>query len=372
MSTREQALFWGGALLAFGGVLWLLGDVLLPFVAGAAMAYFLDPLTGRLMRLGLPRAAAAAVILFGMIGASVALAVGVIPLVLAQGTRLVESAPGLFEQAQAALLGRFPGILDEDSVLLRTLDAAGDALRSRGMALAEGAMGAVSGLIGVVLFVVVAPVVTFYLLLDWPRLLARIDVLLPRRHAPTIRDLAFQIDRALAGFVRGQISVCLILAVYYATALMVVGLQFGLVVGVLAGMISFIPFVGAIIGGVLSIGLALFQFWGTPFPILAVVAIFGVGQFLEGNVLVPRLVGGSVGLHPVWLLLAVTAFGALFGFTGMLVAVPVAAAAGVLVKFAVGRYMDSPLYEAGAPPVHPQRFAPPPADPGARRPDKES
>lgn len=349
MSTREHASFWGAVLLGFGVALWALGDVLLPFVAGAALAYVLNPLTARLTRAGMPRALAVSIIIAGMIGAAIALMVGVIPALLAQATRLFQTAPGLLNQAHDALLIRFPGILDETGMVMRSFDAAGAALQGRGLAMAEGALGAVSGLIGVVLFVTVAPVVAFYLLLDWPRLLARIDELLPRRHAPVIRDLALQIDRALAGFVRGQMSVCLILAVYYAMALVLAGLQFGLVVGVVAGLVSFIPFVGAIIGGVLSVGLALFQFWGAPLPILAVVAIFVVGQFLEGNVLVPKLVGGSVGLHPVWLLFAVMAFGTLFGFTGMLVAVPVAAAGGVLAKFAVARYMASPFYEAEAP-----------------------
>lgn len=346
MRMRDQAAFWAVAMLGLGGLLWLLGDALLPFVAGAAMAYLLDPITGRLMRLGLPRALAVSLIIFGMIGATVALLVGVIPPLLAEAGRLAQTLPDLAEQLLAALSERFPALVAEDGVLMRNLEGIGEALRQRGMALAEGALGAVSGLISVVLFVIVAPVVTFYLLLDWPRVVARVDELLPRDHAPTIRDLARRIDRALAGFVRGQLSVCLLLAGYYAIALMLAGLQFGLVIGVIAGLISFIPFVGAIIGGVLSIGLALFQFWGDPVPIIAVAAIFAVGQFLEGNVLVPRMVGGSVGLHPVWLLFAVTAFGTLFGFTGMLVAVPVAAAAGVLVKFAVARYMDSPLYRA--------------------------
>ena len=356
MRMTDQARYWSIAALAFGALLWVLNDVLLPFVAGAAMAYFLDPLTGRLMRLGLPRAAAVSVILFGMIGAAVAVLVGVIPPLVAEGGRLIQTLPDLTEQASEAISDRFPGLLAEDGMLMQNLEGIGEALRDRGMAIAEGALGAVSGLIGVVMFIVIAPVVTFYLLLDWPRVVARVDALLPRDHAPVIRDLARQMDRALAGFVRGQLLVCLILAAYYATGLMVVGLQFGLVIGVVAGVISFIPFVGAIIGGVMSIGLALFQFWGEPVLIIAVVAVFAFGQFLEGNVLVPRLVGGSVGLHPVWLLFAVSAFGTLFGFTGMLVAVPVAAAVGVLVKFSVARYMESALYRpSDDPPGGPER-----------------
>ena len=344
MSMSEQAKYWSIVALAFGAALWVLHDVLLPFVAGAAMAYFLDPLTARLMRLGLPRAAAVSVLLLGLIGAMAGLVVGVIPPLVSEAGRLVQTLPDLSERASEVISERFPRLLSEDGMVRENLESLGDTLRDYGMEMAEGALGAVSGLIQAVMFIIIAPVVTFYLLLDWPRVVARVDALLPRDHAPVIRDLARQMDRALAGFVRGQLLVCLILAAYYAAGLMAVGLQFGLVIGVIAGLISFIPFVGAIIGGVLSIGLALFQFWGEPVMIVAVVAIFAFGQFLEGNVLVPRMVGGSVGLHPVWLLFAVSAFGTLFGFTGMLVAVPVAAAVGVLVKFSVARYMESALY----------------------------
>jgi predicted PurR-regulated permease PerM len=194
------------------------------------------------------------------------------------------------------------------------------------------------------LFILVVPVVAFYLLLDWDRMVAEIDRLLPRDHAPVIRTLAGEVDAVLAGFVRGQLSVCGVLAIYYAVGLMIAGLQFGLVVGVVTGFISFIPYVGAIIGGALAIGLALFQFWNEPLMIGVIIVIFAMGQFLEGNVLVPRLVGNSVGLHPVWLLFALSVFGALFGFVGMMVAVPVAAAIGVLARFAARQYSASLLY----------------------------
>jgi len=195
----------------------------------------------------------------------------------------------------------------------------------------------------VVLFVIV-PVVAVYLLLDWDRMIARLDDLLPRDHAPVIRRLAGDIDATLAAFIRGMGTVCLILGTYYAAALMLVGLQFGLVVGFIAGLVTFIPYLGALIGGALAIGLALFQFWGDWVSIALVGGIFVIGQVIEGNLLTPKLVGNSVGLHPVWLLLALSVFGALFGFVGMLIAVPVAAALGVLTRFAVEQYQNSLLY----------------------------
>jgi predicted PurR-regulated permease PerM len=180
--------------------------------------------------------------------------------------------------------------------------------------------------------------------MDWDRMVAQVDSWLPRDHADTIRQLATDIDKVLAGFVRGQVSVCLILGTFYSVALMAAGLQFGLAVGAIAGAITFIPYVGSLVGGALAIGLALFQFWGDWWSIGLIAAIFAIGQFIEGNILTPKLVGGSVGLHPVWLLFALSAFGSVFGFVGMLVAVPVAASIGVLARFGVEQYRESLLY----------------------------
>src|SRR5690606_38088208 len=179
----------------------------------------------------------------------------------------------------------------------------------------------------------------------WDTMVARVDSMIPREHIQTVRQLAREIDTVLAGFVRGQLTVCLILGSFYSVALMLAGLQFGLLVGAIAGTVTFIPYIGAIIGGALAIGLALFQFWGDWLSIGIVAAIFAVSQFMEGNILTPKLVGNSVGLHPVWLLFALSAFGALFGFVGMLVAVPVAAALGVLARFAISQYLGSRLYQ---------------------------
>ena len=203
-------------------------------------------------------------------------------------------------------------------------------------------------MVNVLLLIVIVPVVSVYLLLDWDRMVARIDELLPRDHAPVIRQLASEIDATLSSFVRGMGTVCIILGTYYAVALMAVGLDFGLVVGFVAGLVTFIPYLGALIGGVLAIGLALFQFWGDWMSIGLVAGIFAIGQMIEGNILTPRLVGQSIGLHPVWLLLALSVFGALFGFVGMLVAVPLAAALGVLARFAVAQYLKSRLYLGNA------------------------
>ena len=344
LPVKDQLRYWGLATLAFLVVLWALGDVILPFVVGGAIAYFLDPVADRLERLGLGRAAATTVISLAALMVTVALVLAVIPTLVSQLTALVNMAPDILRRLQGVLLERLPELADSTSTIRQSLAELGETIRAKGLELANTVIGSAMGVLDAVLFLVVVPVVAFYMLLDWDRMVARIDGLLPRDHAPVIRHLATEIDRVLAAFVRGQLSVCLAMGVYYAVALALAGLQFGLVVGAIAGAITFIPYVGALVGGALAIGLALFQFWGDWVSVGIVVAIFALGQFLEGNVITPRLVGNSVGLHPIWLLFALSAFGSVFGFVGMLVAVPVTAAIGVLVRFFAGQYQSSLLY----------------------------
>lgn len=344
LPAKQQVTYWGIASAIFLVALWYLGDVLLPFIVGGAIAYGLDPLADRLEARGLGRAAATTVItLFALFIFIIAILL-VIPLLINQTVALIGFAPELFDQLRVALTERFPQLMDENSTLRQSLSSIADLIQSRGGELFQQVVSSVAGVINFVVFIVVVPVVAFYLLLDWDRMIAQIDSLLPRDHAPTVRKLAAEVDRTLASFVRGQLTVCGILGTFYAVMLMLVGLQFGVVVGAIAGLISFIPYIGALIGGALAIGLALFQFWNDPIWIGAVAAVFGAGQMLEGNVLTPKLVGSSVGLHPVWLLLALSAFGSIYGFVGMLVAVPVAAMIGVLIRFVVGEYKASRLY----------------------------
>ena len=344
LPVHDQLKYWGVAAVGFAVLLWFFGDVLLPFVLGGAVAYFLDPLADRLERMGASRALATAIITICAVLIFVILALAVIPALIRQTIALFDIAPQLFRNLQAFLTERFPSLMDEGSALRETLISVGETIRDRGAALLETALSSAASLLGVLALFLIVPVVSVYLLLDWDRMVARVDQLLPRDHAPVIRQLAREIDAVLSGFVRGMGSVCLILGCYYALALWAVGLQFGLVVGVVAGLLTFIPYLGAIVGGGLAIGLALFQFWGEWVWIVAVWAIFQSGQFVEGNILTPRLVGSSVGLHPVWLLLALSVFGSLFGFVGLLVAVPVAAAMGVIARFLTRKYLGSPLY----------------------------
>lgn len=344
LPVRQQLIYWGIATVVLVLILLVMGQVILPFLVGGALAYFLDPVADRLERMGLSRTFATIVIFILLTLVMVLAGLIVVPLLIQQATDLVQSAPDLFGQLRTFLTDRFPSVMVEGSPLRNSLVSVGETIQSRGGELLQGLLTSAVGVVNLLVFLVVVPVVAFYMLMDWDRMVARIDELLPRDHAPVIRDLAGKIDRTLASFVRGQGTVCLILGTFYAVALMVIGLQFGLVVGLVAGLLTFIPYVGALVGGALSIGLALFQFWGEWGYIVAVAAVFQVGQLVEGNILTPKLVGSSVGLHPVWLIFALSAFGALFGFVGLLVAVPVAAVIGVLVRYAIERYREGRLY----------------------------
>ncbi len=344
LPVKDQARYWGIAAAVFLLMLWFFGDVLLPFLVGGAIAYFLDPVADRLQRFGLSRVMATSIISVAALLLMVLLVLSVIPTLVSQLTALVNAAPDIAHRLQAFLTERFPQLSDETSTIRQTLAQLAAVIQSKGAQLASGLLNSALGVISAVVFIVVVPVVAFYLLLDWDNMVARVDALLPRDHAATVRSLALQIDQVMAGFVRGQVSVCLILGTFYSVALMMAGLQFGLVVGAIAGAITFIPYVGSLVGGTLALGLALFQFWGDWLSIGLIAAIFAVGQFVEGNILTPKLVGKSVGLHPVWLLFALSSFGSVFGFVGLLVAVPVAASIGVLTRFGISQYQRSLLY----------------------------
>jgi predicted PurR-regulated permease PerM len=204
-------------------------------------------------------------------------------------------------------------------------------------------------IISVFALLVITPVVAFYLLVDWDRMVATVDGWVPLRHRDTVRELAWEMHQAIAGFVRGQAAVCALLGLFYAVGLSLVGLNFAVLIGLTAGLLSFIPYVGSLTGLMVSVGVAVVQFWPDWTWILATLGVCVAGQFIEGNILSPKLVGASVGLHPVWLMFALLAFGSLFGFVGLLLAVPLAAMVGVLARFALRRYMASPLYLGGPP-----------------------
>lgn len=358
LPVRDQVKYWTMASVVFLGTIWLLGDVMLPFILAMAVAYMLDPVADRLEAAGLSRVLATVVITILAALMFILIALLILPTLVGQATDLIATAPQLIDDLQKFLTAKFPDILDDKSQLHQSLLQIGQTIQSRGGELLSTAIGSVMSIFNVMMVLFLVPVITFYLLMDWDRMVAQVDRLLPRDHAPVLRRLALQIDQTLASFIRGQGTVCLILGAFYAVALMLVGLKFGLVTGAIAGALTFIPYVGALVGGALSIGLALFQYWGGTevvdgasvavatdwLRIGLVIGIFALGQFFEGNILTPNLVGSSIGLHPVWLIFALTAFGTMFGFVGMLIAVPVAASIGVVARFAIEQYHDSRLY----------------------------
>ena len=350
MTFQKQAGFWVAALLAVIFVLWLLQTILLPFIAGFVLAYFLDPVADRLEKFGLPRVAATAVILLVAIFLVVLAMVMVVPVVIDQSVKLAAEAPTLVH----ALVEKFNDWAPQR--LKDMLASSGTDIQSQMGDYAGKAALWIAGLlaslwsggwtlINVVSLLIITPIVAFYLLADWDHIVAKVDGWLPRDHQEEIRSIARDIDRAMAGFIRGQGTVCLILGTFYAVGLSLVGLKSGLAIGFAAGLLSFIPYVGALIGGIMAIGVGLVQFWPNEVQLLAVVAVFGIGQFVEGNFLSPRLVGGSIGLHPVWMMFALLAFSYVFGFLGLLLAVPLAAATGVFVRYGLNRYLNSKLYK---------------------------
>lgn len=344
LSTQQKLSYW---LIGAGicvALLWVLGNAVVPFLVATAIAYFLEPVVRRLENLGTNRLWAAILISLLALVVVVTIFLLVVPVLVQQTIALFSVAPEYIARLTSFLGERFPALFEPESPLRKALAGLQTVIQDFGVAVVNQALNTSLALVDFLLLVFVVPVVTFYLMLDWPRVVAAVDKWLPRDQAPTIRMLSSQIDKVLAGFVRGQLTVCVILGSFYAVALAVVGLQFGVVIGIFAGLISFIPFVGSLLGGVLSIGLALYQFWAEPVWILAVAAVFLIGQLVEGNVLTPKLVGGSVGLHPVWLLFSLSAFGALFGFAGLLVAVPVAASIGVLGRYGVSQYLQGRFY----------------------------
>ncbi|HUI14720.1 MAG TPA: AI-2E family transporter [Xanthobacteraceae bacterium] len=354
MHVERNIVFWSAALAVFVGLLWLLSPILLPFVLGMAIAYMLDPLANRLSKRGMSRLLAALIILGGFAVAVSLLLLLIAPMLSQQLSGFIENAPFYAQRLQVFvsdpshpwikriigdnIAGADKSVSDLLNQMLGYVTAFIASLWTKGQAL-----------LSIFSLVIITPVVAFYLICDWDRMIMTVDRLVPLPQRDTVRSLGREIDSTISAYVRGQSGVCLILGSYYAVGLTLAGLSFGLLIGVVSGLISFIPYVGSLTALVLSLAVALAQFlpdWGR---VAIVAGIVLVGQFIEGNVLSPKLVGHSVGLHPVWLMFALFAFSYLFGFVGLLLAVPLAAAAGVLIRFALRRYLASPLY-TGSPP----------------------
>jgi predicted PurR-regulated permease PerM len=349
LALERQVVFWAAALAAFIALLWLLSTVLMPFIAGMALAYLLDPIARRAQHMGVPRAASALVMVIMVIVLLVLAVMTVTPIVSHQYEALSTRLPDYVAKLQSLVSD--PG----DSWLRNLL---GDQIPDAGKSistLVTQASGFVTGflvslwsggraVLSMLSLLVITPVVAFYLLCDWERVVVTVDGWIPLQHRDTVRGLARDIDNAIAGFVRGQAVICLILAVFYAGGLTLSGLNSGFLIGLGTGFLGFIPYVGALTGFLVAAIVAIAQFWPNWSPIFMVAGVFLIGQILEGYVLSPKLVGAKVGLHPVWMMFALIAFGYLFGFVGLLVAIPLAATIGVLARFALRQYLQSPIY----------------------------
>lgn len=348
MSGRQQAVFWMAAAGSFLATLILFEDVLLPFVVGLAVAYFLDPVVDYLEERGLPRSIGASIIMGGFGLIVIATLLLIIPVLKIQFLGMAQGVAEGFGSLQES----FPDALEDLQVIVgenalnegkQALLGAGSNLISWILHVLGGAWRSGAAFINIIGLLVLTPVLAWYLLRDWDRLISKIDDWLPREHQNTIREQAKLIDEVLASFVRGQATVCLIMAIAYAVSLELVGLKHGLLVGLLAGLTSFIPYVGAALGFIIATVLAYLQF-GESSMIILIVSIFVVGQLVEGNFLTPKLVGDRVGLHAVWIVFSLLAGGSLFGFVGVLIAVPVAAVVGVLSRFLLKVYLGSTVY----------------------------
>ncbi|HEX2151195.1 MAG TPA: AI-2E family transporter [Stellaceae bacterium] len=348
-----RALFWIGLVLLVVVVLGLVQSILMPFVVGFAIAYVLTPAVARLERWGIRRTLASfLVLILFLLGLSLILVI-LVPLIQGQVIQLIVSIPALVSSLQNQLTNlvellqqRLPA---EDVARLRDMLGAKMAEALTWLALLlQSLITSSFAILNILSLVIVTPIVTFFLLRDWEKMVAVIDSYLPRPSLETVRGQARLVSDTLVGFVHGQALICLILAAYYAGALSIVGLHSALAIGVLIGVLAIIPILGVATGFILALSLAVSQY-GTWTAVVKVCAIFAVGQMAEANILTPKLLGDRVHLHPVWVIFALFAGGTLFGFIGVLLAVPAAAVIGVLARFALSRYRQSTLYK-GAPP----------------------
>lgn len=346
--ATHNGLIWLGIFIFFVVSVYVLRSVLLPFVMGIIIGYLLDPWASKFEKWGLSRTCAtilvlllvvlimipALMLLFGIIDEQLGHFLKAVPSYLTSFVKKIE--PIIIE-----LQDRFPNMQSE-KIREYLHDNMVNGMKIVGQLFTRLVTSGFA-LVNVLSLLLITPIVAFYMLRDWDTFVAKVDGLLPQQSKESIQMQAREIDRILASFIRGQLSVCVLLGTFYAIGLYLVGLDLGVLVGFLAGILSFIPYVGTITGFVFSMAIAFAQFdsWG---PIAQVIAVFMVGQFVEGNFLTPKLVGDSVGLHPVWIMFALLAGGVLLGFLGLMIAVPVAAVIGVLIRHQIENYKQSSLY----------------------------
>lgn len=344
-SQRNLAL---GALALVVLTVWSLGSVLTPFLVGAGLAYVCDPIVDRLERLGLSRTAGVIVVFAVVAVVWALLLLLLLPQLQQQINTLIQNLPRYVDWIQLALapylggMGPGGGPLDVESIKTLIAENWGTA-GGFATSLAKQAFSSGTALLALAMNLLLIPVIMFYLLRDWDHMVAWIRAQLPRRYVGTISDLAIETDRVLGQFIRGQMVVMSVLGAIYIVGLWLAGLELALVIGLGAGLVSFVPYVG-VISGLLVSSIAMLVQTGEPFQLIWVFVVFGTGQVLEQVVLQPLLLGDAIGLHPVWVIFAILAGGQLLGFVGVLIALPVAAAVAVLVRYGGRQWRSSRLY----------------------------
>lgn len=341
--------FWVGLTVLLLLFIFLIKGILLPFVLGILTAYFLDPVVDRLEQLRISRGAATGIVTACFFVAIGLISILIIPVIASQLSGLIAALPGYISEIEHDYSPQI-------SKWLTTLPAGymvsfKQSFANLSGSIADFAAGIAAGIfqsgmavINLLSLILITPVVTFYLLRDWDNIIARADRLLPRKHAKIVRQQFSTIDETLAGFLRGQLNVCMLLAFYYAACLSLTGLKFGAVIGIATGLLAIIPYVGFGAGFVTGMAVAFFQF-GTDVGFFVILGVFLFGQALESYFLTPNLVGNKVGLHPVWIIFGMLSGAALFGFVGVLLAIPATAIIGVLIRFAISQYMESDYYK---------------------------
>ena len=345
-SILKENVFWVFICMTLGAfLLWNISDILAPFILGGILAYLLDPMADKMESFGVPRLLTALTVSLLALFVLMTAAILVIPIIFDQINQIIGFIPYITNEIYLVMQKGFK-VLNLGEVEDIDLVNLSKNLNEVSPIFAKSIFNSSFAILDFIFLLMVTPIVAIYLLVDWDKIIKEVEKVIPRRLEPTISQIVIEMHKTVASFLRGQFSVCIILAIFYATSLTALGLEYGLLVGLFSGLISFIPLIGAILGGLVALVVSLAQFWQTPEWVGVVLIIFLFGQVLEGNLLTPRLVGKSVKLHPLWIIFSVTCFGSLMGWVGVILAVPSAACIAVLVRFSLKIYFETDFYKS--------------------------
>ena len=345
-SILKENVFWVLICMTLGAfLLWNISDILAPFILGGILAYLLDPMADKMESFGVPRLLTALTVSLFALFVLLTAAILVIPIIFDQINQIIRFIPYITNEIYLVMQKGFK-VLNLGEVEDIDLVNLSKNLNEVSPIFAKSIFNSSFAILDFIFLLMVTPIVAIYLLVDWDKIIKEVEKVIPRRLEPTISQIVIEMHKTVASFLRGQFSVCMILAIFYAASLTALGLEYGLLVGLFSGLISFIPLIGAILGGLVALVVSLAQFWETPEWVGVVLIIFLFGQILEGNLLTPRLVGKSVKLHPLWIIFSVTCFGSLMGWVGVILAVPSAACIAVLVRFSLKIYFETDFYKS--------------------------